>query len=395
MTLRLFGSFALPAIASFALTLNASAETLGHTRLGPVLVILVLLHLLRNPRILFCREFALYFILVGYMIVALLWTADIRLAIYTTLLSAIDFLLILILFGALVTYHDFRAVLAGTLGGFLIGAAFFTFTQGFPFVFPKDLSYNAVSIMYVSGLFVTLLFGWYTRLRVLPLAIGLLLLLHIVATTSIKSNLGIVLGATAAGLIYFRPFLRVLRRIAIPLIALAGMIAYAVVSNDELVTVIERGVERVGVGSEILLSGTDTSAYGALTTREIWADAGLTGWIQKPLFGHGVEAFRDRYGTTSHSTPVDLLYNHGLIALVLFYGLFISVAWRLFRARDPGLGGLHALIFGALVCYLFISLSGTLHYNPSLAVFFAISTAILRQQRRKTSRAGVFSRTVR
>ena len=397
MKIGLFGSFALAAIAVFALTLNASAGesfNFNSARLGVVLGLLVLLHLSRYPRFLFCREFALYFIFVGYMVVELFWTADVTLAM-NTLVPALNFVLILVLFGALVTYHDFRAVLSGTLGGLLIGAAFYTLTQGFPFVYPVGFSYNAIAGMYLFGLFITLVYGWYTRSRVLTLSIGLSLLVLIAATTSIKTNLGILLGVTGAGLMYFKTVTRVLRRNAILFVALAGMITYAVVSDDALVERVQAGVDRVSLGVQILTAREELSGgYVGFALREEWADAGLKGFAENPLFGHGVEAFRDRYGTTSHSTPVDLLYNSGLIGFVLFYAIFISMAWRLFHACDTSLGSLRALIFGAFVCYLFISLSGTMHYNAFLAVFIAISTALLHQHRRKTSRAGVSSRNV-
>ena len=106
---------------------------------------------------------------------------------------------------------------------------------------------------------------------------------------------------------------------------------------------------------------------------------GLTGWTQNPMFGHGVEAFRARFGITSHSTPVDLLYNSGVIGLGLFYAIFVSMAGRLARPRGTAPRTADPVILGALVCYMFISLSGTMHYNASLAVFVAIGTAVLRR----------------
>lgn len=395
MTLRLFGSFVLAAIAGFALTVNALVESFHSTRLGAVLVVLVLLHLLRYPRVVFSREFALYFIFLGYMIVALLWTANVDLAM-NTLEPAIDFALVLILFGSLVTYHDLRAVLAGTFGGFLIGAAILTVTEGFPFVRAADFNYNAIAQMYLFGLFITLVFGWHTRSRVLFISIGLLLVVLITATTSIKTNLGIVLGATAAGLMYFKPLLRVLRRNAIPLVALAGIMAYAVASNDALVEKVQSGIERVGLGVEVLKARGDLPGfggmpgYGGFQQREDWIEQGLEGFAKNPLFGHGVEAFRDRYGVTSHSTPADLLYNSGLVGFILFYAIFISMAWRLARARDKNLDSFRALVFGALVCYSFISLSAPLHYNAFFAVYIAISTTLLARHRSQ-ARSGLSS----
>lgn len=372
-------SFVLSAVAAITLILNAVVESFNPARFGAVLIVLIFLHLLRYRRFAFRRELALYAVFVGYMFLSLFWAPDVIVGM-NTLLPALNFVLIVILFGALVTYHDLNTVLAGTLGGFLMGAAFYTMTQGFPFGYPEGFSYNAIAGMYLFGLFITLVFGWSTRSRLLPLLIGVILLVHIAATTSIKTNLGILLGVAAAGLMYFRSFARVLRRNAVPFIAVAGMILYAVASNDAVIERVEAGIERVTLGVEILSSREDEPSGTSFGEREYWMQQGLRGWAMNPLFGHGVEAFRADYGITSHSTPIDLLYNNGIIGLVLFYAMFVSIGWRLFRAREKSLSSLRALMCAALVCYLFITLSATMHYNSFLAVFVAISTALLRRR---------------
>ena len=187
-----FVSFSLAAVAGFALTMNASTESFHSVRLGAVLVVLVWLQLLRCPRFLFCREFALYAVFVWYMSLSLLWGPDVIWG-RNTLFPALDCLLIFVLFGSLVTYHDLNAVFAGTFVGFSIDAVAYTLTTGFPFVYPVGFSYNAVAGKYLFGLFIVLLLGWSTRSRIWPILIGFVLLVLIVATPSIKTNLGILL----------------------------------------------------------------------------------------------------------------------------------------------------------------------------------------------------------
>jgi O-antigen ligase len=96
-----------------------------------------------------------------------------------------------------------------------------------------------------------------------------------------------------------------------------------------------------------------------------------------PLFGNGVEAFRTDHGITSHSTPIDLLYNFGVIGFVLFYSIFGSIVMRLRAVQGKNLGNLPALIFAGVVCYVFITLSGTMEYNAFLGIFISVSTALL------------------
>src|SRR5262249_50970112 len=157
------------------------------------------------------REFTLYGVLFCYAFVSLLWAPNALVAM-NTLIPALNFLLILVLFGSLLSFHDLRAVLLGILCGFLLGSALYTFTEGFPFVYPDGFSYNAIAGMYLFGLIMTLVWGWHSRWRLLTLPIALILLMHIAATTSIKTNLGVLLGTGAAAVVYFRTFFGVFWR---------------------------------------------------------------------------------------------------------------------------------------------------------------------------------------
>jgi O-antigen ligase len=139
----------------------------------------------------------------------------------------------------------------------------------------------------------------------------------------------------------------------------------------------DRGVQRVLVGVQVLQSREDVAGYSAFAERDYWKRAGIDGWKQNPIFGYGTEAFRDDYGITSHSTPIDLLYDHGLIGLVLFYSVFASLMWRLLQLEHRRFTGQRSLIFAGVVCYVFVSLSGTVHYNSFLAAFIGISSALL------------------
>jgi hypothetical protein len=376
------GSFGLAAAAALVVIAGVTVESFNPARRGALLVVLLLLHLLRRPRFAFCREFAIYCVFAAYMFVTELWTPDPVLGL-NTLLPALDFVFTLILFASLVTYHHRSTALAGILAGFLAGAVTYTVTQGWPFSYPQDFSYNTIAGMYLFGLFTTLAFGWSSGSRLLTLPLALVILMLIAATTSIKTNLGILLGVLAAGLMYFRSFLTVLGRSVVPVIVVAALIVYAVVSNESLLERVQRGFDRVSLGVEILSArGDDSEGEGtSYGDRKYWKDEGLRGWAANPVFGHGVEAFRADYGITSHSTPIDLLYNTGIIGFLLFYSVFASVAWRLLQASARHLGTIRILSFSTLVCYLFITVSGTMHYDGFLAIFIGVTTALLRRQR--------------
>jgi O-Antigen ligase len=374
--LALLYTFVLSAVAATEPMYVATHDDFSPVRQGGWLLALIFLHLLMRPWLLFTRELAIYVIFAAYMWLTLIWTSSVADGM-NTLLPSIDFILLSILYGSLVAFHNIRAVLMGLLAGFIGGAAVYTLSTGFPFHYPDELSYNAIAGMYLMGLCLALFFGGYTHSRLVPVVVSLVAMVHIAATTSIKTNLGIVLGAASAALFYIRSFLHVLRRNLILLVIFAATIVYAVTNNEGLLEQVGYGLDRVSRGVEILQRREDVKGNTSFGERTDWKNQGIKGWLRSPLFGNGVEAFRTDHGITSHSTPIDLLYNFGVIGFFLFYAIFGSIVWRLMTLRSKSLGSLPALIFAGVVCYAFITLSGTMEYNPYLAVFVSVSVALL------------------
>jgi hypothetical protein len=371
----------ISAVAAFAMVANVTfVESFTSSHVMVVFVGLIGLHVLTRPRLLFCREFVLYAALVAYLGLSTLWTPGDRALADNTISPAVDFLLIMLLFGSLLTFHNEGAVLTGLLAGFITGASIYGYVTGFPFVYPPDFSYNAVASMCLFGLFAAVAFGWATHWKVVAATIALILLAHIAATTSIKTNLGILVGAGGAGLVYFRQSLRMVRRNVLTLLFAVCGIVYFVVSNDAVVERLIASFDRLSIGLAVLSAREDLPGYSGFGEREYWTMLGLQGWASNPLFGHGVEAFRAVYGVTSHSTPIDLLFNTGLIGFSLFYGMFIALAWRLLRTVDACSRGLRALVLAVLICNLFVALSGTLFYQSFVAGFVGVSVALLRKR---------------
>lgn len=375
LMMRLFVTV-LSASAVIEPMIAATSETFNPIRQALVLVLLIMMALMARPWLFVTRELTIYTVFTIYMCITLIWAPSITVAM-NTLVPALDYILLSLLFGSLIAYHDLRAVTEGALGGFLLGALAYTKISGFPFVYPPEFSYNAIAGMYLGGLYITLIFAWRTRLRSVPLLIALVILVLIAATTSIKTNLGIVLAAAAAALMYFRTFLHVFLRNIIVLGTLVTLLVYAIISNEAVLERVQGGFDRVSQGVGVLQRREDVAGTTSFGDRTDWKNEGIKGWKRSPLFGNGVEAFRTDAGITSHSTPIDLLYNTGLIGILLFYGLFVSLGVRLMQIRDSSLGALPALIFGGMVCYSFITLSSTMHYNSFMAIFFAVSIGLL------------------
>ncbi len=372
------GSFGLAAAAAVALCLDAFSPDFNSARFALVLSGLLLVQVFRFGRVVVFRETVMYACFLGYMLLELLWTGD-RVMALNTLMPAANFVLVLVLVGSLAADHDLRAILAGALAGFLVTAAYYTSTSGFPFRYPVDFSYNAVAGMYLFGLILACLLAALSRRRAALLAVAGIIGVHIVATTSIKTNLGILMGAAVAGFAHFAQVSRLVRRNALVIFAIVAVVGVAIATNQLAMERIRGGAERVELGMQILLARENLPGYSAFERRASWQREGYRGLAANPVFGHGVEAFRSHYGLTSHASHVDIAYNSGLIGLVLFYGIFVSLFVRLYRARRGGFMEARLVILATTVAYLLMSFAGTMHYIATLAAFLALGIGILKR----------------
>jgi hypothetical protein len=369
-------SVAIGAAAIFAITSSVYGDLSHPTRVTLVLVTLLLLHALRYLRLWVSRELLLVLGFFGYSVLTLAWTEDLNAGI-AAVPSLLNLVIILVLFSSLAAYHHIGALLTGTFLGFIASAVLYTLTSGFPFSYPEDFSYNTMADFYLIGLFITLLWGTYLGRPLLMLPVAAVLVLLIAVTTSIKTNLGVVLGVLAASLLYFRPSARQLATTVVVLAVLALGVGYGVVHSPTLLERLHNGVDRVSTGLDVLTNRVGDSGATGLGNREGWTREGLKGWAATPVFGHGIEAFRADFGITSHSTPIDLLYNAGIIGCGLFYAVLASVAWRLVRAGNPRGRAPRACIAGCLIAYSFMSLSGNVYYDPFLAIFVGLATGLV------------------
>jgi O-antigen ligase len=378
---------AIAAALSFALTMSTVYyEEFTTSRLLIVLLLLGVVQVLRSPFLVFTREIAMYALLTAYLTVSLLWTPDPVLGL-NSIFPALDFLVIAVSLASLVRDTDGRAVIVGTLAGLLAGALVFTVTTRFPLAIPFGFSYNAFAMLYFCGIFLTLLVGVLTRSRLLVLLLVVVLLAHVAATTSIKTNLGIILGALGVTVFYRRQAGAIVRRYALPIAIAVAALTYLALSNAFVVERMEYAYDRLTVGIEVLQMREDRAGYTGFNERADWMRAGLAAWRMNPVFGYGVEAFRVPFGITSHSTPVDLLYNSGLIGFCLFYAMLCSLGLRCIGRGASAGPGLRAVILFGVIVYLFVSLSGTIFYQSFLAVVVGIGSGLLHQQDRQEARA--------
>lgn len=374
------GTFGLAALAAFILVFQAIVPAFHAARFGVALLAMLLLHLAVHPRLQIFRETLIYSCFLGYMLLQLLWTPDRQLAL-NTLVPAANVILILVLFGSLAVMYELRPMLGGLVFGFIAGALAYTGMSEFPFAHPAGFSYNAIAMMYLFGLVATLLLATVARHRAAVLMLSAVIVIHIVATTSIKTNLGMLLGVLVATTLHFGQAMRAIGRHLLLIVVAAAALGYAVASSEVAVETLQKGAGRIVLGLRVLQAREDIPGYSAFERRANWQREGFQGLTRNPLFGHGVEAFRAKFGITSHASHVDIAYNSGLIGLALFYGVMASVLLKLYRARGEVGGAAPMVILGSMACLMLISFAGAIHYNAFLAAIIALSVGVLKREK--------------
>ena len=110
--LSLLYSFAIVAVSTFAVTVNVFGDLSHPSRFTFELLAIMALHAVRYQRFWVSREIGLNLGFLGYTVLSLAWTIDSHKAM-TTMPSIVNFSLLLILFSALMAFHDLCALLAG------------------------------------------------------------------------------------------------------------------------------------------------------------------------------------------------------------------------------------------------------------------------------------------
>jgi O-antigen ligase len=120
----------------------------------------------------------------------------------------------------------------------------------------------------------------------------------------------------------------------------------------------------------------EQSGDTSFDTRSGMISRGLDLWVSSPLFGHGNEGFRvmSGFGGYSHSTPIELLVNYGVIGLIcyyLFYVLLIRKLLPMLRSQSDYVRVYGFWILLSLACILFWSAAAVCYYEKPIAMLLA------------------------
>ena len=74
----------------------------------------------------------------------------------------------------------------------------------------------------------------------------------------------------------------------------------------------------------------------SMIRRAIMIREGIQGWFERPIFGHGLDSFKfiSIFNVYSHNNYVELLFDMGLVGLIIYYGYSLLLTYRLFKSKN-------------------------------------------------------------
>ena len=129
------------------------------------------------------------------------------------------------------------------------------------------------------------------------------------------------------------------------------------------------------------LSGRGESNVSSDDLRKRMIEIGLQGWMEKPLFGHGLDSFKFHNAEItgrmfySHNNYVELLYDFGLTGFILYY-IFIYKVYKKLTFLPKEYEIYSILGIGIIIELLFFDIGGISYYTHQNMVMLCIATII-------------------
>jgi O-antigen ligase len=103
------------------------------------------------------------------------------------------------------------------------------------------------------------------------------------------------------------------------------------------IPVVKNSIDKSFKRFELMLKvvdGTNKSADRSTKERFDFIEKGIDGFVENPIFGHGINSFIDYLGHPAHNNYVELLYGIGIIGFSIYYFIHIKLLKRLFEASN-------------------------------------------------------------
>ena len=119
---------------------------------------------------------------------------------------------------------------------------------------------------------------------------------------------------------------------------------------------------------------------GSINHRSSLYGSALELWLERPVFGHGVQGFAKKnfLGVYSHSNVLEILANHGLLGFICFYSIHVGILWRTivgFRRRYI-VPSVFIWIVATLLSFTTFEIFAVMYYQKTFMCLLALLLAI-------------------
>jgi len=252
-------------------------------------------------------------------------------------------------------------------------------------------AFGAATVMGLALCFICAAFSRSALMKATVCIVGLVLIAALINSGSRTAVIGLtilLLGSSWAFKIwrgeYFVKFVAGLLLVGL----VGGTVFYAVKDMP----VVEERIEALVTGNDSIVvrmtdfiavatSGFDTKKEASgesIDERLALLTAGVDLLIESNFLGIGHNNFGVRVGVFAHSNVMEVGVNTGIIGFLLYYGIYLMIAWRAFQLMLQSNG--HAVprtILVGLMAYSVMDLTHVSYYAKASWLFLAMMTACL------------------
>lgn len=231
---------------------------------------------------------------------------------------------------------------------------------------------------------------WNTR-WIYILAFGLLI--FVMALSGGRANVVVVIACALVFIFFYsgKKHTPIVRNIFICLLLLLA--AYWAIMNIPLL------YDAIGERFEAFFANllgieTDANSVHSDATRATLIKLGLRGWIESPLFGHGLDSFKyfnasqNGHFYYAHNNYVELLYDLGLVGFIAYYSMYFYLFVKVLKISRDFLK-YKILGVGLLAQFVISDFADISFYTSFSITLLAIIYAIIRIAANQKEKQGV------
>ena len=122
------------------------------------------------------------------------------------------------------------------------------------------------------------------------------------------------------------------------------------------------------------------SQFGSTAERIHMIELGWNHFMDKPLFGHGIDNFRVYGGTYSHNNYIEILFGVGFVGLLLYYSIFFFLLKKIFNMEDTYL---KIILIFVILNILMVDMA-VVSYGEKLQIYILLFISIIAERNSKS-----------